>query len=120
MSFITLYAARLNILFLMRSNRDMKKLILALFFILSAGFVFAEVTVTIDGQRYFCSVDGRPPQDREWRCVPHCTRRNFDGDCMRYGQDYCGYDATCIKRCERRDTSGDCMRYGDDICRSEQ
>lgn len=119
MSFITLCAPRLNILSRMSSNRHMKNLLLSTLFILSTGMAFAEVTVTIDGQRYYCSEDGRPPHDdRQYRCVPHCSSRNTSGECRRYGEDFCGYDAACVKYCASRDSQGECRRYGDDICRS--
>lgn len=81
---------------------------------------FADVTVNINGDRYYCSRDGRPPQDRQWRCVPRCEARTMDGSCRRYGDDFCGYDAVCTKRCEARHPDGECYRYAQDTCRTSE
>ncbi|MFG1481847.1 hypothetical protein ABMA79_02050 [Halobacteriovorax sp. HFRX-2_2] len=97
----------------------MKNLILFTFLFFLGLSVNAEVTVVIDGTRYFCSEDGRPPQDRQWQCVAHCDSRSSDGECRRYREDFCGINAVCIPYCETRSSSGVCRRYGDDICRSE-
>ncbi len=96
----------------------MKTLILILMMATSFLATAADVTVTIDGERYYCSRDGSPPQDREWRCVLNCESRSSSGACRRYNQDFCGYDAVCTEQCVSRSSSGACNRYGPDICRA--
>jgi len=52
-------------------------------------------------------------------CVRNCTARYANGDCYRYGQDYCEYDPICIPNCAARYSNGSCFRYGADLCGRE-
>lgn len=50
------------------------------------------------------------------RCVPRCEQRFLDGQCARWGADFCGDGARCSPRCEQRFLDGQCARWGADYC----
>lgn len=48
-------------------------------------------------------------------CVQHCTRRDWNGNCIAWGPDVCGEDPSTTPHCTRRDWNGNCIGWGEDV-----
>jgi|GEM_PF-4600945 len=53
---------------------------------------------------------------RPTSCIRNCVERYANGDCRKFGVDFCGFDPVCTKKCQERYSSGDCRQYSQDFC----
>ena len=82
------------------------------------GTAEQQVSVLVDGERYYCSKSGSGGGG-EYKCVQNCLSRNSNGSCYNYASDFCGVNASCTVSCLSRNSNGSCYNYGSDICRKD-
>jgi hypothetical protein len=52
-------------------------------------------------------------------CIARCVSRYQNGQCARYGSDFCGEGTLqCVPQCTSRYPNGQCSGYGPDLCAS--
>lgn len=64
-------------------------------------------------------VAGAVANAQNHQCVTNCMQRDYKGQCVQYGDNYCGEKAKCVKHCIVRSAINEqCMTYAPDFCGS--